>query len=241
MTKFYSINSDGLAVLNDDIVQYHKERVLTAIGIPKKYWDLELENFVEYQDSYGNELNEIDIEKKSKARQLVAAYCSQLPRILNGNLFEYNIDENNKIVGNNLVIVGGASSGKTMLGCIIAKSGLDYTHNIKFYPWTNCLKLLSNYTDDKRKELSNNMSGANILIIDGVCAYSQKPNSAFNIEFDSIISNRLNMNKPTIITSHDIPEVLINYFEKTSQSFFYEAIVINLPNGSSNERFKVIN
>lgn len=239
--KGYTI-IDGMAVPDESILIYKKNKIFKNSGIPREYWDLSLENFTISQDSSGYDLNEAEQKQKIKAFNITKDYISNIKSILRDrSQISVSALNGRSISSNNLIFRGDGGSGKTLLSVVILKSAIDITPNVCFISWNELYNVMSDFDNKEAAEdLETKFIESDLAIVDGVSNHAYRSNTFFQRKMEYICGHRLGNRMPMIWTSYQGGPELCGMFGPTAQSYIKDAIIIKLPNGSARDNFKEV-
>ena len=190
--KEYTINDKGLAVPSEKMINYKRNKLFQAVGIPVEYWGMSIENFTINQDSFGNELSPSEKTQKTKAYKITQEYINNLDNILNGEKLYYKTINGESSSSQNLIYKGDNNSGKTLLSVIILKEIINKNTDVIFTPWVSFYNSLSNFDNKKEaEELENSFLNSKFAIIDGVTKFAYNVNTFFpNSDFMILLNIR---------------------------------------------------
>ncbi len=153
-----------------------------------------------YQDITFREIARRGVPPKLKsAVERVSAYAK-------------NIEENVK-QGKGLVLKGGVGTLKTSLAIAVMRVALNRSMDCYFIPMVSLLDtLLSNSENGKRSEFEDKIRNVELLVLDDLGA--EYENKWILAKVDSIITERYNRLKPTIITTNKDNEGFKNSYNQ---------------------------
>lgn len=233
---------DGLAVPEESVLIYKKNKIFKNSGIPREYWDMSIENFTINQDSLGNDLSEAEQKQKIKAFNITKDYIDNINSIIKDKTnISILASHGRPAYSNNLIFKGDGGSGKTLLSVVILKAAIDISPNVCFISWNELYNVMSDF-DNKiaAEELEAKFLESDLAMIDGINNFAYKSNSFFLRKMEYICGYRLGNRLPMIWTSYVGGQDLCGMFGPTAESYIKDAIIVKLPNGSSRDNFKEV-
>jgi DNA replication protein DnaC len=175
------------------------ERKCRAANIPQKYIGMTLEDDWHVKnDANGNDAV-ADFTKKTKIKRAIAQYTQNLTRLCAGLTLRFP----NGDTVQNLLIVGESSSGKTLLGAIIAQEAVSRGLSTVFIDWVELEPVFADFdAREEQNRIVEECKAADVVIIDGVENLGIQ-NAYFMSGLERIASARINKGSPTIITAFE--------------------------------------
>jgi len=176
----------------DDDKRAKLQRAYKYFGasLPKSYWPIKWDDFIGDAD----------------AKKFVMAYCK-------------NLDEALKC-GQGLLFYGSHGVGKTTLACLVGKDALTQGFTVKYLPFSKLLDWVMSSFDDTSVKVAMNivLERVEVLILDDIGkeydGVRKQLNPMVRLRLDSVLRERLNRNRVTIIsTNYNLQELNKQYGE----------------------------
>lgn len=234
------LDENGFAILSEQTKDFFLKRHLRDARLPVKYDDLSLEDFSLNQDAFGKDLSQEDVKKKKKAKEVVINYIDALPQVLDGKPMRIQSTNGAELSALDLFFYGGPASGKTMLLALILKESLRFSKQVMYLDWSPLVGgVLSRY--DKKEQIDNliNMFKTyDMLAIDNIAPGAMGEFAQRNL--DILLSERDNVNKPTLFGSYVAPQAVGSIWGMSAQRYLMDTLIVNLPS-AQNEEFLTVN
>jgi hypothetical protein len=215
---------------NLDLKNKLKQAYLTA-GIPVKYQFKTLEKEWSKNFSPNGELTGLAKIKSQEVFTLINAYIKALDSIVAGHGLKVKLKNQTQMI-TDLIFDGSKSSGKTLLLSLIAQEAINRGHSVRFVEWSEyCDKFISFESRGLNEEFYNECINCDVLLFDNFYQYDISNNRYFVLQFDRLISTRLNKGKVTICsidTKNNYNPTLGFIWNKFSR----ETFIVKLPETS---------
>jgi len=158
--------------------EFLEKAKLFQYGIPRAYWDIDWKDFV------GDPV----------AKKKVKKYCSFLKEALE--------------CGQGIIFSGSHGTGKTALSVLIAKEAIQQGYTVKYIPVAKIIDMLMQSFDSKsfKENLYIVLERVEVLILDDLgkeyVGVNKQLNPMVQMNFDSILRERLNRNLVTIASTN---------------------------------------
>lgn len=163
-------------------------------NIPLKYWDYEL----------------TDLDRaNAHIQQKIAQYCDNFEEALN--------------TGMGLFLVGNNGTGKTLTASLILKKAIQAGYSARFTSLNEIMSLISLYDKEAHRLFKEEILEVDFLVIDDITKtyknFEKQTSTYIDLQLDTVIRSRANLNLPIIITSnHKKEEALKSVDEVLSNS-----------------------
>lgn len=182
--------------------QMWREKYATA-GIPPKYFGKTLdEKWNLKQDAWGEDLKPADLNRKNMVKQLLNKYIKALPAICAGIPLKIIPTHGMTINVTNILLVGGAGSGKSLIAACAAQEAIQQTLTVQYFDYSELYHDLSSFDSrDKQDIIANAFEHKDFIVIDGLTYYEIR-NPVLAVQLDRVARARQRSGKPTLITSY---------------------------------------
>jgi chromosomal replication initiation ATPase DnaA len=214
----------------DVIIKMAHSRMKEAC-IPVSFFNVEMSQWQNNQDSEGRNLSDIQSKQKRTAGDFVRKYIKILPYVCRGKSVKMKKgDHYPSLYFNSLCLVGGKASGKTMLGALIAKECTLVGEDVKYFPFHQLIYLSGLRSFDSEQEQRVTMKdfeNLSMIVVDDIDMEAGLSSNQM-IYLKGLALNRVNSGMPYIITasksvledkSHPLRPMIVNP----------KCVTINLP------------
>jgi len=233
--------------------------VYKEVGLPLKFIDVDLEQYVVKQDAYGKDIDTKSEKQKSTAKNVISTFINALPKMMEGYPFVFEKNEGDKKYSFNsfsLVLSGQKDSGKSMLAACIIKGALKHGIRPFYIEWSEVINACFDYYSDataknktkisKYERIISIIELAKVLVIDNLdkayensSKYGDEDKLTSNVrrQIDAMFSIRAKSAVPTVITTDQSFKELSadNKYGPVFLSMLDDAIKVELPTlGRSN-------
>lgn len=158
-----------------------------AAGLPVRYLNASLANW----KSPHSHTKQEEVNKKS--HNMLVKYCEKIDQMLEK--------------GYGLFLCGPNGVGKTYLACAVALEAIACRHSVRYYTMSKIVRcVVDGWYDDDKKHMIDDIENAQFLVIDDLDKpYQSKTGLEISV-LDNLFRERLQNNRPIIVTSNKSPE-----------------------------------
>lgn len=202
-SKGYKLDDKKKAILCDCFKQRLRYQKLLNAGVSKNLIGKTLDDdWNIQQDALGHDLGP-DKNKKIAVRDFMKKYINAIPALCAGIMMTFKNNSGSNFKGSSLLLVGGASSGKSFLASVIIQETLKHGLLAKIYAWTDLANILKEYQyKDEQDDLAHEFEMYDLIVIDGVCNYDIK-SPCFIFQLDRLSRIRERTGSPIVITCEE--------------------------------------
>lgn len=240
------------------VIQRRILNLYTSSGIPLEFMNVNIDHFTPKTDADKKPLSSEDIDQKQRARNAVTAFITQMPKLLEGEPFSFEVQKPGAtepfvVEGKNLALAGGYKSGKSLLAAIIAKGAISQSIKPKIIEWASVIDACYDFdADEVFEEMQLAFATKKILIIENVdIAYQPQVKdsrgglgkiSPFAVrKLDLLFSQRKGRRLPVVFTTSDeAKEFLKMPYGPILRSILNDTVVVRLPSPPAEEIDKSI-